>query len=227
MQAAAWSYAWSPATGLSCSDCPSPFASPLSTTLYSVVIADQYGCGDTLDINLTVHPLPGVRIFPHDTTVVYGQPLQLYALATSARQYYWTPAAGLDNSISANPIATPQVTTEYVVIVTDTNNCRGSDTSLVLVNTNVPVSIPTGFTPNGDGRNDFFGVFNLSFQRVIEFRVFNRWGEEVFSTQDSRTMWDGTYKGEPQPIGTYQYLIRITWPDGRAERYKGDVTLIR
>ncbi len=61
----------------------------------------------------------------------------------------------------------------------------------------------------------------------MEFRVFNRQGIEVFSTNDSRTGWDGTYNGKPQDMGTYHYLIRVAYPDGYVETYKGETTLIR
>ncbi|MEO6833816.1 MAG: gliding motility-associated C-terminal domain-containing protein, partial [Chitinophagaceae bacterium] len=74
---------------------------------------------------------------------------------------------------------------------------------------------------------DVFKIVNPSFQRLMEFRVFNRWGQEVFSTTDINAGWDGTWKGIDQPTGVYQYLIRVGSPDGKAETYKGDVTLVR
>ena len=87
--------------------------------------------------------------------------------------------------------------------------------------------VPTAFTPNGDGRNDVFRVANLSFQKLIEFRVFNRWGQEVYSTTDNNGGWDGTWKGVAQDMGIYTYIIRVAFPDGTVSTYKGDVTLIR
>jgi hypothetical protein len=61
----------------------------------------------------------------------------------------------------------------------------------------------------------------------MEFRVFNRWGQEVFSTTDIFDGWDGKWKGVEQGIGNYQYLIRVAYPDGKTETYKGDINLIR
>jgi gliding motility-associated-like protein len=68
---------------------------------------------------------------------------------------------------------------------------------------------------------------NLNFRSLMEFRVFNRWGQEVFSTTDRNKGWDGTWKGEEMPVGNYQYIIKIGYPDQMTETYKGDVTLIR
>jgi gliding motility-associated-like protein len=72
-----------------------------------------------------------------------------------------------------------------------------------------------------------FRVSNMTVQRYVEFRVFNRWGQEVYNGTDGRKGWDGTWKGVPQEIGNYQYLIRVAYPDGFVETYKGDVTLVR
>jgi gliding motility-associated-like protein len=95
------------------------------------------------------------------------------------------------------------------------------------VNKRENVFVPTAFSPNGDGKNDVFRVANMTFQRIMEFRVFNRWGQEIFATTDAKGGWDGSWNGEPQPIGNYRYMIKLAQPDGRTENYAGDVTLIR
>jgi gliding motility-associated-like protein len=87
--------------------------------------------------------------------------------------------------------------------------------------------VPTAFTPNGDGKNDIFKVSNITFQRLQEFRVFNRWGHEIFSTNDIKSGWTGSWKGQPQDMGVYQYIIKVAYPDGIIETYKGNITLVR
>ena len=88
--------------------------------------------------------------------------------------------------------------------------------------------IPSAFTPNGDGLNDVFRLCNMMYQRLIEFSVFNRWGQMVFhNTTDPKKGWDGTFNGTPQDIGVYNYLIILSRPDGTNITYKGEVTLIR
>jgi len=86
--------------------------------------------------------------------------------------------------------------------------------------------VPSGFSPNGDGKNDLFRVANLTFQNIQEFKVLNRWGQEIFSANDNRG-WNGTFKGKPQDPATYFYLIRVAYPDGSTKLFKGDVILVR
>ncbi len=87
--------------------------------------------------------------------------------------------------------------------------------------------IPNAFSPNNDGQNDYFKIPNITDEKLIDFKVFNRWGTILFRTTDPKQGWDGTIKGQLQPVGVYGYVIRIGYPDGYVETYKGTVTLIR
>lgn len=87
--------------------------------------------------------------------------------------------------------------------------------------------IPNAFSPNNDGQNDIFKICNITNEKLIDFKIFNRWGTILFRTTDPKQGWDGTNKGQQQPIGVYGYVIRIGYPDGYVETYKGTVTLIR
>ena len=107
------------------------------------------------------------------------------------------------------------------------NGCAYRDSVKVSVKYHGNLLIPSGFTPNNDGMNDVFRIVNPLVQRLLEFRVFNRWGQEVFSTTNINKGWDGTWKGVPQEIGTYQYIIRVGYADAQTELYKGDVQLVR
>jgi gliding motility-associated-like protein len=214
-----------PATSLSCTDCEYTIASPKKTTVYKVEVADSVWCFDTLTINLTVKPLPQVHILNNDTIIKYGKSLQL--LVNGARMYNWTPVSSLNNPNISYPIATPTEPTMYVAAGIGSNGCRSYDTVRVGIDYRDKLFIPSAFSPNGDGKNDVFKVANLTFQRIMEFRVFNRWGQEIFNTTSSETGWDGTWKNVEQDMGNYQYIIRVGYPDGLVETYKGDVTLVR
>jgi gliding motility-associated-like protein len=87
--------------------------------------------------------------------------------------------------------------------------------------------IPNAFSPNNDGQNDFFKISNITDEKLIDFKVFNRWGTILYRTTDAKQGWDGTNKGQQQPVGVYGYVIRIGYADGYVETYKGTVTLIR
>lgn len=226
------------ATGsLSCDNCADPIALPRQTTTYAVVYSNnQYesnpanenyetGCPDTLFTIVRINPLPIVWANNRDTLIGYGKSVRLFA--NGASFYTWTPVGSLNDPNSPSPLATPKETTNYIVSGVDSNGCVGRDTVRVAVDYKFALQIPSGFTPNGDGRNDEFKVVNANFQRLMEFRVFNRWGQEVFSTTNIYEGWDGKWKGTDQPIGDYQYLIRVAYPDGNVETYKGDINLIR
>jgi gliding motility-associated-like protein len=216
---------FSPATSLDNPTSASPIASPTQDVVYTVVFSDQYSCPDTMYVSLHVWPLPVVNIINKDTTIKYGQHVNL--MATGANFYTWTPVGSLSNPNLPNPVASPTASTTYILFGDDNNHCRSTDTVRINVDMRDNLMVPSAFTPNGDGKNDVFRVANLTFQRLMEFRVFNRWGQEVFATTDVTKGWDGKWKGVMQDMGNYQYIIRVAFPDGFVETYKGDVTLVR
>jgi len=89
-------------------------------------------------------------------------------------------------------------------------------------------AIPTGFTPNNDGLNDVFRILGSGeFGREFEMRIWNRWGQEVFKTNDPAKGWDGNFNGQPSPAGVYAYLITYKNYYNEPVVLKGNVTLIR
>ncbi len=86
--------------------------------------------------------------------------------------------------------------------------------------------LPSGFTPNGDGENDVFIIRGGPF-RSVDFKVYNNWGQLIFETNDGNVGWDGTYKGEPVPLGVYTWTFVVDMGSNFVVRESGDVTLIR
>jgi gliding motility-associated-like protein len=220
-------YNWMSAdiASLNCSDCPSPDASPKETMVYSVSISDENNCSDTLSTTITVNQLPIVTATPNDTTVLYNTDLQL--AASGATKYSWVPTRYINYPSSPAPIITIKDPVIIVVTGVDENGCSNRDTIKVGVDYRDVVVIPSAFTPNGDGKNDIFMVGSFSFQHLEEFRIFNRWGQELFHTINPKEGWDGSYKGQPQDMGVYEYIIKVSYPNGKVDTYKGDVTLVR
>ena len=221
-----------PATTLDCDTCQRVLARPTVDTRYTVIGSITYGnlirqaCPDTAFSDVRVRMPAVIRVQPKDTTIKSGQ--RVILTVTGGDQYSWTPvSAGLNTNSGPRVVAQPQESTMFIVEGLDTNGCRGSDTSNVNIDYRQTLFVPTAFTPNNDGNNDVFGVVNLSVQKIIEFRVFNRWGQEIFSTTDPRQGWDGSWKATPQPTGNYNYIIRVAYPDGITDTFKGEVTLIR
>jgi gliding motility-associated-like protein len=87
--------------------------------------------------------------------------------------------------------------------------------------------MPNAFSPNGDGHNDIFRVAGLTYQQVLYFRVYNRWGQEVYAGFNNEAGWDGTYKGQACDAGTYYYQVALAYPDGQTKVLKGDLLLLR
>jgi gliding motility-associated-like protein len=83
-----------------------------------------------------------------------------------------------------------------------------------------------GFSPNGDGKNDMLYAYSNYIDK-IEMRIFNQWGQLVQIITDKHKGWDGRFKGTPQPVGVYMYVLKATMIDGRTINLKGSTTLLR
>lgn len=123
-------YTWSPATGLSCTNCANPKASPAATTVYTVTGTDANGCVNTSTVTVTVKPLPTVSA-GSDAAICVGNSVTLSA--SGAATYIWSPATGLSCTNCTSPVASPAVTTTYVAKGTAANGCSANDTVVVTV----------------------------------------------------------------------------------------------
>jgi len=224
-----YSYQWGPDTNLSNDTVQIPTFSGLGLYTYTLTVnAVPYGC--PAQDTIRVYSVLGVPLTNVTATSVIelGNSIQLNA--DSEVIYWWKPNDGSLNNPNINdPIATPTHTTLYTVYGYDVNGCLDSAYVQVVVDSTMEEEIPSGFTPNNDGLNDVFKPFGEKFQSMVDFRVFNRWGQQVFYTNNINVGWDGTYNGVPQDMGTYFYTITVARPGGTGENivYKGEVTLIR
>ncbi|HEV3325196.1 MAG TPA: gliding motility-associated C-terminal domain-containing protein, partial [Puia sp.] len=178
-------------------------------------------------ISPLIRPLPPITIQAADTVIPYGQEVQLQAIAdTSVTNYQWTPAATLNNPSIADPVASPIANTLYQVSVLGSNGCSAKAT--IEIKVYKALKMPNAFTPNSDGRNDVFQVPPSLQITVINFSVYNRWGERVFFASGSTQGWDGRLNNHPQPAGVYvwqlKYLDELT---GQPAYASGTVMLIR
>lgn len=115
-----------------------------------------------------------------------------------------------------------------LVAINNTLNCRDSVKQMLRVLSNCFIAVPTAFTPNGDGLNDYLSPNNAFKADNLLFSVFNRWGQPVFTTRNWQDKWDGKIKGVPQGSGVYVWFLSYTHRDsGQKIFQKGTVTLIR
>ena len=112
--------------------------------------------------------------------------------------------------------------------VTDSFGCTSTAVKPVVIYTSCFLAVPTAFTPNNDGLNDYLAPLNAVKATGLEFRIFNRWGQLLYASTDWKRGWDGRYKNQMQPTATYVWMLRYTNRDtGRRQEQKGTAVLIR
>ncbi len=209
------------------------------------IIEQVSGC--TLDTAVTVSEPPPLSI-RFDTlnlqnqlskiTVGLGDSVRINPLITSALpvdSVSWSPKTYLSfRSDPLRPFTRPLDDITYKLTIVDVNGCSTSESVLVELDRNRNIFIPNIFTPNGDDRNDYFGVFNGAGVKMINsIRIFDRWGELMFSKDkilpntDISQGWDGTFNGRYVDNGVYVYIIDVEFEDGQKLLYRGDVTVAR
>ncbi len=199
----------------------------LTSGTKTITIKDSY-CGI-----LTKTVVVDVKASPYvyagtDLTIVDGDAVTLQGNSTgTAASIAWTPNTTLTGANTFTPVATPRITTNYTLTVTEQNGCVSSDNMVVTV---IPYCVKpmNAFTPNGDGFNDKWLVTSggACTKQVIA-KVFNRYGELVYNNENYNNDWDGTYKGKPVADGTYYYVLQYRLINGNSIPMKGDVTILR
>jgi gliding motility-associated-like protein len=191
----------------------------------TLISGNKYGCRDTASNTLSI---PQVRIFAgNDTVIVKNSPFQFNG--TGAQSYAWSPSTFMDNPNVYNPNAMfPEMGVfTYVLQGITSNGCIGKDTINITIADGPYITMPNAFSPNSDGDNDIFRILAAGFKKLNYFKIYDRWGEEVFFTNYFRRGWDGTYKGRDCEVGTYFWIISAIDIDNKEKTIKGDVTLLR
>lgn len=205
-----WRYKWLPAEGLSNDTIADPVASPTRNTTYVVKVYNEViTCYDTAQVKIVVWSKPKVNAGPDKFT--YDQrPVFLEGTAAgTGLSYLWSPPAWLDNPRTLHPRATPLTTTTYTLTATSEHGC-GTDSDRVEVKVIDSLLIPTAFTPNHDGLNDYWEIIAFTRYREATVDVFNRWGQKLYSSRAADYQpWDGSYQKQPVEPGTYVYYIRL------------------
>ena len=216
-------FLWWPEDGLSNPTIPNPIATVNDTVTYVLTTTEASGCISKDTITLAVHADLGIDA-GQDTTVAKGQALTLNASGGPFVSYQWLPESGLDNPTSQSPSLVANEDIRYYVIGSTTEGCQETDS----INISIAggLVIYSGFTPNGDNRNDLWDIDFIDYYPNIVVMVYDRWGRQVFYSKgySSEKRWDGRFNDEELPIGTYYYVIDLN--DG-SEPYKGPVTIVR
>ncbi len=223
-------FTWSPQGSLNDAFILDPVAMPEQTTVYILTATDTLGCPKPTMDTVIVAVLPKINAFAgNDTAVVIGQPLHFHA--EGGVNYSWSPPIGLDNITIADPTAVYDGSIDsirYRVFVNNVQNCADSAFVTVKVFKTTPqIFVPTAFTPNDDGVNDIFKPIGVGIKNIEYFRVYNRWGQLVFSTTVNGEGWDGKIAGKLQSTNTFVWIVRGVDYLDKPFFKKGTVTLVR
>jgi gliding motility-associated-like protein len=195
---------------------------------FTIVYTISGGCGDIDSIDVVVYEAPDISYNSVDescTGAADGSIDLTISGGTVPYTYTWSPSgstASLSGLLSGN----------YIVTVTDANGCFRNQT-IVLGDPGIDCDgviphavVPNAFSPNGDGENDMLYVLGEGVS-MLNFIVYDRWGEKVFETMSLSAGWDGTFRGKELDPAVFSYYMNVTFVDGTSKIEKGDITLIR
>lgn len=223
-------YQWSPADGLSCIDCPNPMASPKQTTTYTVTTT---GCMDAVvstEITVEVHETPEVSA-GEDVYMTYGQPIALAAQVPPGDvMVSWETPVEVICDDCPNVEVNPEESMEFRTTVVNEWGCVATDVVFVEVRQECidrDFFIPNIISPNGDGSNDYFYIEPQIQANLRYLRIYDRWGELMFSSTDFGERWDGRFRGKELNPGVYVYYMEAVCPDNRPFTKVGNITVLK
>ena len=225
-------YSWFPVNSLTTkpNEGPNAIYKINATTLVNVNFENKYGCKKTLETQLELIDLK-VNIATDKETLIKGNNEIANISVTGCNDcaYAWTPGTGLNATNTASVRATPQDTTIYKVVVSK-KGCKEEKTIRINVdnvNCGEPnIFVPNAFTPNNDGNNDVLKVRGRWISK-LQFVVYNRWGQEMFTTTDLNNGWNGVFKGNEVAPDVYNYFLQVTCLDNKIFTKRGNTSLIK
>ena len=195
------------------------FPEGVTTIVYQVI--DVNGNESTCQFEVERYPLPVLKA-PADTSVYFAEPIELNPKDSLVAYYMWEPSDFLDDPISEAPIARPTADIVYQVLGESVDGCLVRDeVSITVIH---DINFAQAFSPNGDGVNDVFYIEGIDLYPNSVVYIVNRYGLLVYESVGYQEPWDGTYKGELMPVGSYFFVIDLGEKDGRIT---GAITIIR
>jgi gliding motility-associated-like protein len=226
-------YYWNPPSYLDDIRIAAPTAKQLPGSIsYFLYVTDINGCvslkRDTTVITVT---RPAILDAGRDTVLALGQPLPLFAKDVNNigfTQYEWLPNYGLDNPYAPNPVTILDKDIIYTVTARTAIGCQATDEIKIKVFKGPDIYVPNAFSPNADGVNDILRAKPVGIKTFHYFRIYNRWGNIVFTTADPLTGWDGNVKSADQNTGTtFIWMAEGVDYKGNLVQRKGTVTIVK
>ncbi len=188
---------------------------------YTYTVTDAQGClifdsvfvaqPDSIDINYEIIPVSCVD--QSDASILVGT-----FGGTPPYTYLWTDGSVEENLEGIAP-------GDYELLITDNYGCTNTFAFVIEINEKECLIIPNTFTPNGDDYNDTWVIGNIELYPNTVVKIFNKWGNEVYSTEGVYVPWDGTFNGNPMPSEVYYYVIVLN--NNEDNQYTGNVIIVR
>ena len=193
---------------------------------YNIAVADDINACEAdiigTNIDIILNPVPNPVINPNFYEIYPGEEILIHA---GTYAYYWW-YTNTDSLLSENEyLLVDSTLTTYIVVETDKGCIGTSSNAIVKFIPRVELFIPNTFTPNGDEHNDLFVIIGNKIE-VYNLTIFNRWGKEIYSTNDINKFWDGKFNGKAVQEGKYTYYIEIIGKDKRNFSKTGSVNVI-
>ena len=211
-----------------------PIFSPDQSGTYEVII-DNGLCTDTTSTIISALPSPTINNLPGLIETDFCTPLKLTPVITGDDQvsYSWSRRSGLDCYDCPSPTLQIPFLPSYQLTVINDYMCTDTSTVQVVLDKEQLVYIPNAFSPNFDGRNDYFQLSpNCGINQIRNLEIYNRWGSMVYKNDEidalnPQEFWDGKIGGEKAPPGVYIWQVELDLVDGTTLRYFGDISLVR
>lgn len=226
-------YSWTPVSRLDDPAAKNPLLKtpPSGINIYHLKVTDINGCESQVDaqVSISVSPVPKLFI-GNDTIISMNEPFQLKAIDVNNsgfNDYTWSPAYGLDNARIYNPVATLDKDVNYIVTALTPDNCIARSIIHIKVYKGPEIYVPSAFTPDNNGTNDVLYAIPVGLKKFNYFRIYNRYGQLVFTTSDYKKGWDAKINGEKQGSNVFVWVAEGIDVKGNIVRRKGTTTVIR
>jgi len=189
--------------------------------------ANNQGCDSIYTVNINAIDF-SMDLGDDDEIFIEDEITLIVTSQNNIESYEWSPTSSLSCSDCPEPIAKPLTTTTYQLIATDENGCVSIAQKLITVNTITNnVIMPTAFSPNEDGQNDFLSPVIIGDVSDYFIMIYDRWGEELFTTDNIQEEWDGNHNNTKCELGVYLFHLKVVFTDGSEKALNGNVTLLR
>jgi gliding motility-associated-like protein len=196
----------------------------------TLITVDSSFCNITDTVSATVYIIENnvEANFEIDSVYELFQDIVFQNLSQNATAYLWNFDDG-NFSTETNPVHRYKNDGDYIPCLTASNviGCSDSICKPLRILFAGLVDVANAFSPNGDGQNDIIFVKGYGIE-ALEFRIYNRWGQLIFESNDINVGWDGTFKGVPQEAEVYVYTLKAIFKDGvETGLRRGNITLLR